>query len=85
MPSKINRFVNELIDESNKSDCNMKHGAGYIINGELRNVSHNYCGGNSLEPYNKQCPYGTTHAETAATLTAIYNNDILYSKGIYEI
>ena len=82
MPSKINRFVDECINISSKSDCNMKHAAGLIINGELHHTSHNYCGGNSLEPYNKNYKYCTTHAEIAAIQSGIYHNDLLYSKGI---
>lgn len=85
MPSKINRFVDECINESMKSDCNMKHGAGLIINGDLSHVSHNHCGGNSLEPFHKNCKYCTTHAEVATIKSAIYHNDLLYSKGSYEI
>lgn len=81
MPSKINRFIDQCIETSMKSDCNMKHGAGLIINGQLCHTSHNYCGGNSLEPYFKNCCYCTTHAEIAAIQSGIYHNDLPYSKG----
>jgi len=77
---RIERFVLDCLNHATKSQCRMAHSAGLIINGNLRHLSCNYYGSNTLEPHciSDNC---TTHAEVAAIYKGIQSNDLCFFKG----